>query len=112
LLRVQSGLATWPEDQFKILEAEDLDDPLVIKTWRKLNPILGDSVVEKVVIGHEKEEEMWREQRANWVNGNYHAKYPLTLCEAWADVAMALYDCTYWRPRCGGGEEVEQTDYA
>jgi hypothetical protein len=112
LLRVRSGLAIRPEDQFKILEAEDLDDPLMVKSRRKVNPILGDPVVEKVVIGHEKEDEMWRGQRVNWVNGKYHAKYPLTLCEAWADMTMALYHCAYRRPRCGGGEEFQQTDCA
>jgi hypothetical protein len=84
----------------------------VVKTWRKLNPILDDSKAERAVIGREKEEEMWREQRANWANGNYHAKYPLTFCEAWSDMTMALYNCTYRRPRCDGGEEFEHADCA
>jgi hypothetical protein len=112
LLSVQYDLDTRPEDQFEILEAEDLDDPRD-EGLVELNPVLDDPMVERVIIGREKEEEMRREQRGNWANGNYRAKYPLTLYEVWSDMTMALYDCTYRIPRCDGCEEgFEHTDCA
>ena len=112
LLGVQYDLDTRPEDQFEILEAEDLDDPRD-EGLVELNPVLDDPMVERVIIGREKEEEMRREQRGNWANGIYRAKYPLTLYEVWSDITMALYDCTYRIPRCDGCEGgFEHTDCA
>jgi hypothetical protein len=112
LLSVQYDLATRPEDQFEVLEAEELDD-LRDEGSVELNPVLDDPMIERVIIGREQEDEMWQEQQANWANGNYLVTYPRTLHEVWSEMTMALYDCTYRRPNCDGCEEgFEHTDCA
>lgn len=112
LLSVQFDLDSRPEDHFEVLEAEELmdsrDEGLV-----ELNPVLDDPLIETVIVSGEREEEMKRERWADWANGNYIAKYQRTLFDVWANMTMALYDCTYRRPYCDGCEEdFEHTDCA
>ena len=112
LLSVQYDLEARPEDQFEILEAEDLDDPRD-EGIVELNPVLDDPTIERVIICREKEDEMRREQQANWANSNYLAKYRRTLCEVWSDMTRALYDCTYRMVCCDGCDEgFEHTECA
>ena len=35
------------------------------------------------------------QRQADCANGNYLAKYQPTLADVWANISMALYDCTY-----------------
>jgi hypothetical protein len=101
LLSVQYDLDTRPEDQFEVLEAEDLDDPRD-EGLVELNPVLDDPLIERVIISREKEEDMRREWHANCSNGNYLATYQRTLHDVWWNMTMALYDCTYRSPICDG----------
>jgi hypothetical protein len=111
LLSVQYDLDTRPEDQFEVLEAEDLEDPRD-EGLVELNPALDDPLIERVIISREKEEDKLREWRANLANGNYLAKYQPTLYEIWSNMTTALYDCTYRKPLCDGCVEgFEHTNY-
>jgi hypothetical protein len=110
MLSVQFDLDSKPEDQFEVLEAEELDDPRD-EGLVELNPVLDDPKIERVIIGREKEEEMLREQRTNWANGDYLTNYQRTLREVWSNMTMALYDCTYRISNCDGCEDgFDHTD--
>jgi hypothetical protein len=112
LLSAQYDLDTRPEDQFEVLEAEDLDDPRD-EGLVELNPAQDDPLIERVIIDREKEDEMRREQQVDWANGHYLKKHPPTLRMVWSDMTMALCDCTYRMARCDGCEEgFEHTDCA
>jgi hypothetical protein len=110
MLSVQFDLDSKPEDQFEVLEAEELDDPRD-EGLVELNPVLDDPKIERVIIGREKEEEMLREQRTNWANGDYLTNYQRTLREVWSNMTMALYDCTYRISNCDECEDgFDHTD--
>jgi hypothetical protein len=112
LLSVQYDLDTKPEDQFEVLEAEDLDDPRD-EGLVELNTARDDPLIERVIIDREKENEMRREQQADWANGNYLEKHPPTLRMVWSDMTMGLLDCTYRMASCDGCDEgFEHTDCA
>jgi hypothetical protein len=112
LLSAQYDLDRRPEDQFEVLEAEELDDPRD-EGLVEVNPAQDDPLIERVIIDREKENEMRRERQADWANGNYLKRYPPTLCMVWSDMTMALWNCTYRMDVCDGCEEgFEHTDCA
>jgi hypothetical protein len=112
LLSAQYDLDTRLEDQFEILEAEELDDPRD-EGLVELNAAQDDPLIKRVIIDREKENEMRREQQGDWANGHYLKRYPPTLRMVWSDMTMALWDCTYRMTSCDGCEEgFEHTDCA
>lgn len=112
LFAVQYDLGTSAEDQFEVLEAEDLGDPRD-EGLVEVNPVPVDPRIERVIISREKEEEMMREQRSNWASGNIATTYPQKLYDIWWDMTMALYECTYREPKCDGClDDFAHTDCA
>ena len=112
LLSVQFDLENRPEDQFEVPEAEELDDARD-EGVVEINPVLDDPSIQTVIVGHEQEDEMRREQQVEWANGNYRTEYQCTLYDVWSNMTSALYDCTYRTPCCDGcNEDLEHTDCA
>lgn len=110
LICVQFDQDIQPEKEYDIYEAEDLLDPR------------DEGLIEKVLFGKDpnisrvflrREDEIWIEEERQDYIAKKQTPIPhrQTLYHVWADLTLALWDCTYRRESCYGcWEGFEHTE--